>query len=181
MGGYGRSTSMSGKTFKEAWKNLQAEEEYELGNDAYNGGFNNCDMPRLVSDDKFDKYEEGELDISKRECVATVSTNPIPNTNKIKTEVTRYPNKGTRKWETIYVATPRYTDTRQRIESKTLQDCINKARAYVEKHPNEKMDVTINKKLVGKEKGNDLCAEISYKKSSTERPGSWKVYGVVPC
>jgi hypothetical protein len=124
-------------------------------------------------------YEKHANDVTKHEdAIAYCRVKPIGNDNKVKTEVIRYPNHGARKWVTRYVAKPRYSDTKQHIEAETLQECIAKARAYVDKNPEERLDIIITKKLLGKEDSN-LCAEIKYKPSSKERDGEWDIAGAM--
>ena len=106
---------------------------------------------------------------------------PIGNTMKIKTEVVRHPNKGARKWKTVYVAVPISQPTFPLIQimEEKQADAIIRARAYIEKHPNIGFRIQIGKTLIG-EKGEECVAEVKYKSSSKERDGIWEVYGSMP-
>ena len=172
MGAIIKEDSIKGRDLATAFKNLQDSDREELGNDYYNGGWNNAQGIVEVSKAKFDSGEP-----SKHEPAWAWCTNkPVGNTMKTKTTVTNYPAKGTRKWVTKYVVDdPRWSGT---IVSELKQtEAIKKARALVEKNPDWKLEVYITKELQGE---NPKVAEINYKKSSKERDGRWDIKGCLP-
>jgi hypothetical protein len=92
---------------------------------------------------------------------------------KTKTTVTNFPANGTRKWVTKYEVThPEWGNV---VVSELKQgDAIKKARELVEKNPDWKLTVTINKRII---KQPNKVAEINYKKSSKEKDGRWEIKG----
>ena len=57
-------------------------------------------------------------------------------------------------------------------------DAIAKARAYVEKNPDVDIKIQIGKRLIGEDV---LCADVTYKPSTTERKGKWGFIGWCSC
>ena len=169
MGAIGKEDSIRGRTLGEAFKELQDSDREELGNDYYNGGWNNATGIKEVSRDKFENGEPSKHE----DAWALCTRKPVGNNMKTKTTVTNFPAKGTRKWVTKYVVDdPRWGGT---IISELKQtEAIKKARALVEKNPTWKLKVYITKLLQNQE---PTVAEINYKKSSTERDGTWDIQG----
>ena len=183
MGAEVRTVRIQGRTFKDAWRNVVEEDIHDKGRELYNSGLVHIDghIP-IMAKEQYDKAVADD-NIAKHNAIAYCIQKPILNENQIKTDVIRHPNKGTRKWETVYVAVPSYGASDYapvNIMETTLGAAITKARAYVEKHPDYPLQIKIAKKLAGP-KGEELCAEIKYKKSSRERDGIWEVTAVVPC
>jgi hypothetical protein len=174
MGGEYREITVSGRDFSSAWANEQAIEKEEKGSDYYNGSIVHVDSLTSVSDSEYHKYLVGKKYVDK--CCGVVKTvrKPTPNTNKIKTEVERFANKGTRKWETKYVV---YEDWElsQKKSFRLQADAITHARKLSEK-TGRVYNVEIEKHLDGPTR----VAQIKYKKSSTQRDGEWSVYCLVP-
>lgn len=171
MGTIIKEATIYGRTLQDAFKTLQDEDREEHGSDYYSGGWNNSQGIREVSTETYNKtLKEG--DMSKHEpAIAKCVRKPIKNTMKTKTCVTNFPAKSTRKWVTKYVVEGKYGGY---IISELKQgDAIKKARAYVEKHPSERLTVLVIKELTTDAK----VATINYKKSSKERDGSWDIYG----
>jgi len=173
-----------GKNMADAFRKLQIDAEEEYGNDSYNGEINNCSLLGDVSNqrhkfDEDDHFEEWIYNnkISKRDAVGYCTQNPVANTNKIKTTVTNYPQKGTRKWETRYVAESLTSDKYIGISEKSQTDAIKKARAYVEKHPEVRLRINITKVLVGAE---TKVAAIEYKKAGKESDGHYTFIALAP-
>jgi hypothetical protein len=174
MGTIVKREQISGKNLKEAFKALQDDSRDYYGHDIYSGGWNNCVGVKEVSKERFDEVDRTE-DISKHEnAVAYCVNKPVLNTNKIKTSVTNYPQKGKREWETRYVATG--SGGIRVLNKPTQKEAIDEARKYVEKHPNESLTISIIKQL----KTSDVVATINYKKSNTEKDGVWEVIGAMP-
>lgn len=171
MGGITKHAQIKGRTLAEAFRKLQEEDEREMGCDPYSGGWNNAPGIREVSEKEFNKRAD---DLSKHEPVmACCIKKPVGNNMKIKTSVENFPAKGTRKWETRYVVEDHHG--RYIVNEAKQGEAIKKARAYVEKNPSVTVTVEIIKQLSESAK----VAKISYKKSSKEADGVWKIQGVL--
>lgn len=170
-----------GKSIQDAFNNACEEAREEYGSDSYNGQINNCELIKDVTSqrNKFpeeDHFEEWILSqTNKRDVYGYCVQNSITNKNKTKTQVLSFPNKSTRKWKTVYQA--KDYDDRVLVESATQTQCIKEARAYVDRHNNVKLFITVAKVL---DKGQTKCAEITYKKASNERNGSYVFVGFAP-
>jgi len=156
-----------------------AEEEYGH-QQGYSGEINSCefvkDVTHLLKTMKPNQLIDYiEKNVSKREAWGFCLTPPKVNTNKVKSKVTVNPQKGTRKWETIYVA---YHRGDQILSDNSQTNCIKKARAYVEKNPNTRLTIQIEKRLVS---GNQNCATIEYKSSTNESDGVYIFVGLAAC
>lgn len=174
MGTIVKQRRITGRSLKEAFRELQDDDRDELGNDSYSGGWNNAQGVRVISSKEFDKKAANQ-DISKHEtAVAKVLRKPVENKMKVKTSVENYPNKGTRKWETVYVAEDNYG--REIICETKQAEAIKKARAYVTKNPSVSLNLHIKKILIG---GKTKVARITYKKSVSEKPGEWEILGAM--
>ena len=178
MGAISIEVTGYGRDIREAFSNAQEEAEEQYGNDSYNGAINNCSLigdytskrPTMHPD------ELAELILSKtnkREVIGYCLQQPKLNENKIKTQVQNFPQEGARKWVTIYKAVDWYG--KEVVRDKTQTGCIKKARAYVEKHTNTRLDIIICKEL---ETGNSKCATISYKPAAGERLGKYLFIGM---
>ncbi len=173
MGAIQRYATIKGKTLDEAFKELQREDELERGRDCYSGGWNLASNVVEVSSKVFDR-RHSDSDITKHEpAIAKCIRKPIRNTNAIKTRVTNYPNKGTRKWVTKYVGYSGFPMPSPVVCEDSQAKAIQKAREYVEKNPNSRVTIDIEKHLEGKQR----VAEIHYKPSSKEADGEWEVFG----
>jgi hypothetical protein len=62
-----------------------------------------------------------------------------------------------------------------RCEGKTQGECVKKARKYVESQGEGHLNIRVTKKL---SEGKAHCAKVSYKPSSSERPGRYVFIGV---
>jgi len=180
MGTTTRHENMTGKDVQSAFRSLQESDREEYGDDVYNGRWNNCQGVREVSTSVFDKAVR-EGDNSKHQpAVAKCIRKPVKNNNAIKTQVENFPNKGTRKWVTKYVAYQGYfghdTSSVGIIESSQAV-AIKKARTYVSKHPNASLTIRIEKVL---EKQDTKVAKITYKPAKNEADGEWEIYGGMP-
>lgn len=189
MGAISIDVSARGEDIYDAFSRATEDAETELGTDPYNGGINHCE---LIADWTY-KYNGKNLNelygeildrCSKREVIGICLDKPVPNKNKTKSKVENIPQKGTRKWETVYQAVSRdynrnlgeWSDTVV-VEGKTQTECIKKARTYVEKNKHVDLTIKISKRLVS---GNVECARVSYKKSKTEKEGRYLFVGMAP-
>jgi hypothetical protein len=174
MGTITKRATITGRTLQEAFKKLQDECREEYGEDIYNGQWNNCSEVREVSAKEFDRCD----DMNKHEpAIAKCIRKPTTNTNKIKTVVTNYPATGTRKWVTRYRATSyRNNYAEMVVDEPTQGAAIKKARAWVEKFPDDYLTVHIAKVLEGQK---TMVAKIDYKKANNERNGAWEIFGAM--
>ena len=101
----------------------------------------------------------------------------VTNKNKVKSQVDVTPQKGTRKWETVYKAVTTW-DQREVARDKSQTVCIKKARAFVEANPDVSLKVIIAKELT---EGNSQCATVTYKKSTNEKLGLYKFVAWAAC
>ena len=172
MGGIRKEANIKGRTLAEAFEKLQDSDKEELGNDYYNGGWNNASGIKEVSRDEF----ENGNPYKHEDVWALCTRKPVENNMKVKTTVTNFPAKGTRKWVTKYVVDdPRWGGC---IVSELKQsDAIKKARNLVEKNPSWRLDVYITKEL---EAQDSKVAKINYKKSSKEKDGNWYIKALLP-
>lgn len=180
MGAISIEVVAMGKNIQEAFRYAVEEAELEYGRDPYNGAINHCDLTKDVSHLKktmsLDKLHQYMVNNTSKRCVmGYCKEKPILNTNKTKSTVLNFPQKGTRKWQTIYQA----IDWQGKVyaEKKSQTECIKEARKFVEKNPNLSLDIVISKKLVD---GRTKCASISYKSSKKERLGTYVFVGWAP-
>jgi hypothetical protein len=167
------------RSIKEAWDIVYRDaEEYSGHQEGYSGDFNTCqftkDMTSFLKSMKTKQLDEYiEEHCPKREVWGYCIVDPVQNKNKVKSQVDVTPQKGTRKWETVYKAVTSWEDIEvARDKSQTL--CIKKARVYIENNPSVNIRVIIAKELI---EGNTQCATIAYKKSTTEKLGLYKFIG----
>ena len=182
MGACSIKVSARGRNIQEAFNNAQEEAQEEYGSDSYNGQINNCQFMKDVTHKVGDFDEDDHLyewiigRANKREVYGYCTQDPITNHNKTKSEVKNIPQHGSRKWETRYVGVGHYDDT-EYVSAKTQTEAIKKARAHVEKNPGLRLKIKVTKVLT---QGEQVCAEIKYKKSSKERLGSYTFVGWAP-
>jgi hypothetical protein len=176
-----------GKNMQDAYQSLVREAKDEHGSDAYNGEINNCELAGDLTHKRSDyKSESIFLDYiidkaDKREVYGFCIKKPIANKNQIKTVVTNYPQKGARKFETRYVAYDAWIYDGDPyacgISEKTQGAAITAAREYVARNPNTTLKIKVIKQLVN---GEEICAEVKYKKASTEKLGTYTFAGWAP-
>lgn len=164
-----------GMNINEAFKNAQEEAQAEYGHqEGYSGAINCCSLVKTIS--KGDYTEEEILEnTQKRDVWGYESINPIGNDMKTKSVVENFPQKGTRKWETVYNVVD--WNGSIIISERSQTEAIKKARTYVEKNQDRIVEVVIAKKLI---EGKVICAQIRYKKSSKERIGEYIFIGWAP-
>ena len=171
----------SGKTAEEAYNRACEEAELEYGSqDGYNGTISTThgfrDETEMYGKSKFNDvsaYIRDRFDshaMNKRDCSAICVLKPVGNKNKTQSQVEHIVTPGTKKWVLKYVV--------QRGDHvigawNTKGDAVKDARKYTEKHQ-VPTSIVIKKYL---EKGDNLVAKITYKKSQTERNGEWIFFG----
>lgn len=176
--------SARGKNIQDAFKRAcQDDEDYFGHQEGYSGGIHTCnltkDVTSMIKTKSFRDIEEYIADnASKREAWGYCIEQAVENKNKVKSQVDVTPQKGARKWETIYQAVTHNMETRVIAKDKSQTECIKKARAYVETNPNTTVKVIIVKELI---EGNSQCATVKYKKATTEKLGLYKFVGWAAC
>jgi hypothetical protein len=171
----------TGKTAQEVYRKLCEIAEEEYGHqDGYNGTISTTDGFRdeteLYNKSKFDdvnSYIYNRFDshaMNKRDCSAICVRQPVANKNKTKSQVEHIVTPGTKKWVLKYVV--------QRGDHvigswNTKGNAVKDARKYTEKH--QVPTTILMKKFL--EKGDNLVAKITYKKSTSERDGEWVFFG----
>ncbi len=181
MGGTTGYTTEQGISMQQAFKIAQEKATSEYGYDPYNGEINNAslktDFTRLMTFKEWEKHvgnkiHVGEKGIAWGYCIRK----PVLNTNKIKSIVTRIPQKGARKWVTIYEVEVRSTGERIGYNN-NLANAIKSARSYTEKNQMTTI-VYISKKLM---QGENKCATIVPKKASNQKLGIYAFFYYVSC
>jgi hypothetical protein len=179
MGATWFQTRYSGKTLQDAYRSACNEAEEEYGHqEGYNGTISTTSGVRDVTENynksKFDSVEEYMRSqaqvLGKRDCHAICIRKPIENKNKTKSQVEHIVTPGTKKWVLKYVV--------QRGDHhigswNTKGDAVKDARRYTEQNQ-VPTSIVIKKYL---DKGDNLVAKITYKKSTTERDGQWIFFG----
>jgi len=171
-----RGTSMS-----EAYRSAVSEAREEYGNDSYNGtisttsGFRDLTSEFKRSGLSLNKFIDENIDKAEKRgnCFGICIKEPKSNTNKIKSQVTNFVEKGTRKWVLKHIVYDRYQETEIASED-TKGEAIKKARAHTEK--TQERTVVVMKKVL--EKGSPRVAEITYKGSSNETLGEYIFFGI---
>lgn len=171
-----RSTA---KTADEAYNRACEEAELEYGSqDGYNGTISTThgfrDETEAYKKSKFNDvsaYIRNRFEtMNKRDCSAICVVKPVGNKNKTQSQVEHVVTPGTKKWVLKYVV--------QRGDHvigswNTKGDAVKDARKYTEKHQ-VPTSILIKKFL---EKGDNLVANITYKKATNERDGEWIFFG----
>jgi hypothetical protein len=173
-----RNTS-TGKSVKEAYNRAVDIAEEEYGHQQGYSGEINCSSGYrdVTAEFKASKMSLQEFIDKKQDTLtkhqgaqAICIIEPKLNTNKNKSQVLNTATKGTTKWVLKYTVRT-FGDIISRHNTKG--DAIKAARAYTEKHVNQ--SEVIMEKLM--EKGSDVVARVSYKRSSDERDGKWVFFG----
>jgi len=180
MGASWFQNTHTGKSMSKAYNNACEDAREEYGHqDGYNGtittthGFTDLTQDFKRSKKDIHTYIDSQTErIGKRECGAICIQEPIENKNKTKSQVEHIVTHGTKKWVLKYVVYNEYND--QLIGSfSTKGDALKKARDITEKHQTSTY-ISMEKML---EKGDRTVAKITYKQSTTERPGKYIFFG----
>ncbi len=111
--------------------------------------------------------------LRKRDCAAICIEEPKANTNKTKSQVEHIVTPGTKKWILKYEVEHYYGDSGVIASCPQKGDAVKMARAYTEAHQ-VPTTVIMRKVLVGPK---PVVAKITYKRSTSERPGRWVFFG----
>ena len=178
MGASWFQISKYGRSAKEAYIEAVHEAEQEHGHDSYNGtistthSFEDLTNNFKKSGKLLAEYIDMQMDkLGKRECAAICLGEPIPNKNKIKSQVEHIITPGTKKWVLRYVAYNYHGD--QIADFETKGGAVEFARSRVE-NTQEVILIKMEKVL---EKYDSRVAIVTYKKSSTEKSGRWIFFG----
>lgn len=149
----------------------------ESGHDSYNGTISTtiqcADLTNNFkrSGKTLAEYIDMQMDkMQKRDCAAICIQEPVSNKNKTKSQVEHIVIPGTKKWILKYCV---YENSTLISSHLTKGDAVKSARAYTEKRQVPTI-IGMEKVL---EKGESVVAKITYKKSSTEKPGVWRIFG----
>lgn len=165
-----------GKNIDDAFRRAYEEDQDYYGHqEGYSGGINTCDFRKdvthmLKTKSKSEVEDYIAENANKREAWGFCLEQPVTNKNKVKSQVDVTPQKGARKWETIYKAVTTW-DGREVARDKSQTTCIKKARAYVESNPDVSLKIIIARELV---QGNSQCATVTYKKAKDEKLGLYR-------
>jgi hypothetical protein len=172
-----------GRNMQEAFKGTcEDDNDYYGHQEGYSGGIHTCDLTKDVTSLLKTKGQSALNDYisdncNKREAWGYCIEEPVLNKNKVKSQVDVTPQKGTRKWVTIYKAVTSWDHTEvARDISQTT--CIKKAREYVEKNLEKTVEIIITKELVGSK---TKCASVTYKKATNEKLGLYQFVGWAAC
>jgi hypothetical protein len=170
----------SGSSLGETYDRLKDLAEDEHGHDSYNGtisttyGVTDLTVNFKNSKMKLDDYIQSQVQrLNKRECAAICIEEPKANTNKTKSQVEHIVTPGTKKWILKYEVEHYYGDSGVIASCPQKGDAVKMARAYTER-TQIPTSVIMRKLLIGPK---PTVAKITYKKSTSERPGRWVFFG----
>ena len=169
-----------GKTLQDAYKNACDDaEDYAGHQEGYNGtisttyGVTDLSVNFKNSKMKLEAYISSQMErLNKRECAAICIHEPVGNKNKTKSQVEHVVTPGTKQWVLKYEV-ENYFEDRVIASCMTKGDAVKMARAYTEKTQHS-TKILIRKVLI---KSDPTVAKITYKKSTTERDGTWVFFG----
>jgi len=182
MGASWFQESGNGPSLRQTYDSLVELAEDEYGHqDGYNGTISTTHSVEDLTA-QFKKSGKSVHDfinmqaniLPKRHCAAICIQEPKANTNKTKSQVEHIVTPGTKKWILKYEVEEYYGEGNRVIASCPQKgDAVKAARAYTEK-TGTTTAVIMRKVLVGPK---PTVAKITYKKSTTERPGRWVFFG----
>lgn len=169
----------TGNSARDAYNSAVEDAEQESGHDSYNGTISTTHTVDDLtvnfkrSGKTLAEYIEMQMDkLSKRDCAVICIQEPVANKNKTKSQVEHHVTPGTRKWVLKFEVISEYGGNR--IASCTTKtEALKMARAYTEKHQ-QTTRITMVKVLIGSDA---KVATITYKKSSTEQEGVFRLFG----
>ena len=166
-----------GKSMRDVYTDLVDEATSEYGYDSYNGTISTTSSYQDITNEWKASKEDIRTFISKklenaskRDCFGVCTVAPKVNSNKIKSQVEHFVEKGTKKWVLKYVVFD--FDTHIGKYS-TKGDAVKAARAYTEKNLRS-TTIHMNKVL---EKGSTQVAKVVYKRSVDEKDGEFVFFG----
>jgi len=165
-----------GTSARDAFNVLCKESIAEYG---HQQGYSGCIHDTLLVADKTSGYKsakdkekyltELEMKVDKRDTYYIELKAPKSNTNKIKSVVELKPQKGARKWETVYEVYGGYESDIPIAKEKTQGAAVKKARAHTEKTQTTTY-IEIVKRITN---GSPSVGTIRYKTSKSESKGKY--------
>jgi len=177
-------TTSHGSTMQQAFKRAVEDAEEEYGHQEGYSGQINCHhsfrdvtkewkesklSPHKFADKAFDDDKLSKHSDPWGVCV----TEPVKNSNKIKTHVEHVVEKGTKKWIQKYRVVAYFSETESPKDFLKKGDAVKFARVQCEK-TKKKYNIEIVKVL---EKGSVTTAIITYKSSTKESEGQYLFFG----
>lgn len=187
MGASNYLNSARGNTMREAYiKCVEAADDMHGHQEGYSGEINASNgfldkttawkASKLSADSFIDKNSDGN---GKGEAAWGICTKePVKNSNKVKSVVEHSVFKGTRKWELVYIPQTRSESWFGRTHNNKA-DAVKEAREYTEKTGN--FTVVVLDRILSKDSGSRIVANINYKSNSKEAPGVYVFFGLAPC
>jgi abortive infection bacteriophage resistance protein len=173
----------SGMSMTEAFNRAVDDARDEYGHqEGYSGHINSCEFEGdrtsqwKNSSNKKKFIEDLQENAPKRAVYGICLKEPVASKLKTKSIVKRIPQKGTRVYETVYIAYNLSLDQEVIKPQKTITAAIKLAREWTEKN-DKRCFVKIDKRLV---KGNSTCAEIEPKFDSKKKQGEYLFVGSAP-
>jgi len=176
----------TGRNVQDAYNRAVERAEDEYGHqEGYSGeinssaGFKDVTREFKASKKTLEQFINEQTDkLSKHNGAQAICVEePRANDNKIKTQVEHVVTPGTKKWVLKYRVNKVWDDGGSVGLFTTKADAVKAARAHTEK-TQDSTSIDMVKVL---EKGTTKVAEITYKKSSNERNGSWVFFGWASC
>jgi hypothetical protein len=166
-----------GKSMRDVYSDLVDEATSEYGHDSYNGTISTTHGYQDITNEWKASKEDIRTFISKKlenankyDCFGVCTVAPKVNSNKIKSQVEHFVEKGTKKWVLKYVV----SDYDNQIgKYSTKGEAVKAARAYTEKNLRS-TTIHMNKVL---EKGSTQVAKVVYKRSVDEKDGEFIFFG----
>ena len=187
MGASNYINNARSKSMSEAYNDCVENANHEYGHQEGYSGQINCSYgyvdkttmwkaSKLSLNDFINKYEDGngKGDRAWGICIKE----PVGNNNKVKSVVEHSVFKGTRKWELVYIPQTKSESWFGRTHNNKA-DAVKEAREYTEKTGN--FTVVVLDRILSKDSGSRIVANINYKSNSKEAPGSYVFFGLAPC
>jgi hypothetical protein len=182
MGAVNFELLVRANSLEEAYEKAYNQAEDEEGNDPYSGtiatthSLTDVTKEYKRSGKSLNDFIEDYIDrkAEKRQCFGITVTEPVRNTNTVKSKVDHYVHKGTRKW-VLYYEVWSWDNCIGHKEQKA--DAVKLAREYTEKHQ-KSTTISLVRKLVD---SNPIVARVEYKSSSKEKPGQFALFGLAAC
>lgn len=186
MGAQFFQNSTRAKSMQEAYDNLVEDANGEYGHqEGYSGQINSSAGYRDITSDwkksklTIDLYiDKVSKDLSKHNGAQGICVQePVGNANKVKSVVEHSVFKGTRKWELVYIPQTRSESWFGKTHNNKA-DAVKEAREYTERTGNS--TIVALERILSKDSGNRIVANINYKSNSKESPGSYVFFGLAP-
>lgn len=186
MGANNYVDQVRAKSMSDAYKYCVDNAAAEFGHQEGYSGHINCSngyvdktamwkASKLSLNSFINKYSDGDGKGDRAWGVCTKE--PIKNTNKVKSVVEHSVFKGTRKWELVYIPQTRSESWFGKTHNNKA-DAVKEAREYTERTGNS--TVVALERILSKDSGNRIVANINYKSNSKEQLGQYVFFGLAP-